>query len=65
MALSKTQMIHLRCDERDRARLAALAEHLELGESAVLRQLIKEACERYGVEPVLQKLKAKPAKPAR
>ena len=41
----KESMLHVRVDERDRERLARLAAHLELTESAVVRRLIKEAAD--------------------
>ncbi len=47
----KEGMLHVRVDERDRERLAALAAHLELTESAVIRRLIKEAAEALAAEP--------------
>lgn len=38
-------MLHVRIDERDAERLARLAAHFELSESAVVRMLIKQAAE--------------------
>lgn len=38
-------MLHVRVDEQDTERLARLAVHFELSESAVVRMLIKQAVE--------------------
>lgn len=46
----KDHMIRVRVDERDRERLATLAAHHELPESAVIRLLIKQAAEALAAE---------------
>lgn len=41
----KDRSLRIRVDDRDRERLARLAAHHELNESAVIRMLIKQAAE--------------------
>ena len=41
----KTQMFHVRIDDRDRERLDRLAAHHEVNAATILRMLIKQAAE--------------------
>ena len=47
----KTQMFHVRIDDRDRDRLEKLAAHHEVNAATVIRMLIKQAAEALPEEP--------------
>lgn len=48
--MAKDQIFKLRLEERDRRRLAALAEHYEMSAAQTLRTLMKEKAREIGVE---------------
>mgnify|MGYP003381003456 CR=1 FL=1 len=50
-ARMKTQMFHIRIDDRDRDRIARLAAHHEVNAATVIRMLIKQAAEALPEEP--------------
>ena len=61
--MPKDLMFKLRLEERDRARLDALAAHYEMTAAQTVRTLLKERCTELGVEPVAPvDTKAKTAK---
>ena len=59
--MPKDLMFKLRLEERDRARLDAVAAHYEMTAAQAVRTLLKERCADLGIEPAAKKPAAKKA----